>query len=161
VVNFFKIFLKDANQKAIEKLSTILLSINSLESSLSGLDDEGLRRRSLDLRKTVLGGASLESVLPESFALVRESAKRTLGQRAFDSQLLGGIVLWQGKVAEMKTGEGKTLAATMPAYLHGLTGKGVHVVTVNDYLAQRDAVWMGQIFHLLGLSLSGRHYLRY
>jgi len=154
VVNFFKIFLKDANQKAIEKLSTILLSINSLESSLSGLDDEGLRRRSLDLRKTVLGGASLESVLPESFALVRESAKRTLGQRAFDSQLLGGIVLWQGKVAEMKTGEGKTLAATMPAYLHGLTGKGVHVVTVNDYLAQRDAVWMGQIFHLLGLKVS-------
>lgn len=154
MVNFFKIFLKDANQKAIEKLSTILLSINSLESSLSGLDDEGLRRRSLDLRKTVLGGASLESVLPESFALVRESAKRTLGQRAFDSQLLGGIVLWQGKVAEMKTGEGKTLAATMPAYLHGLTGKGVHVVTVNDYLAQRDAVWMGQIFHLLGLKVS-------
>ena len=117
------------------------------------LDAQAVRSKSLGLKKGVESGESLDKVLPEAFALIREAAKRTLNQRHFNSQVLGGVVLSQGKIAEMKTGEGKTLAATMPAYLHGLTGKGVHIVTVNDYLAQRDTVWMGQIYHFLGLKV--------
>jgi len=153
VINFLKTIFKDANQKAVEKLLPLLALVNEREGFLTELDDQGIKSKSLELKKRVESGEPLDGVLPEAFAMVREAAKRTLNQRHFDSQVLGGIVLSQGKIAEMKTGEGKTLAATMPAYLHGLTGKGVHIVTVNDYLAQRDTVWMGQIYHFLGLKI--------
>ena len=132
----------------------ILKKINSLEPSLTGLTDIQLKDKSEELKRSVKDGGNFEEALPLAFALVREASKRTLGQRHFDVQLIGGIVLNQGKVAEMLTGEGKTLAATAPAYLNALSGKGVHVITVNDYLARRDAVWMGQIYNALGLSIS-------
>ncbi|MEW5805408.1 MAG: preprotein translocase subunit SecA [Patescibacteria group bacterium] len=152
---FFRKFFKDANQKAIEKLLPLVELVNQQEKDLASLSDQEIKQKSLTLKGQVQSGKEkdLGAVLPEAFTLVREAAKRTLGQRHFDVQVLGGIVLSQGKIAEMKTGEGKTLAATLPAYLHGLTGKGVHIVTVNDYLAQRDAVWMGQIYYFLGLSV--------
>lgn len=131
----------------------IIKSINFLEPELEKLNDEELKKRSLDLRVTVQNSGGLDEALVEAFALVREAAKRNLNQRHFDVQLIGGIVLHQGKIAEMMTGEGKTLAATCPAYLNSLSGKGVHVVTVNDYLARRDAIWMGQIYNALGMSV--------
>ena len=127
--------------------------INALEPEYEALDADGLRRAAGELRLRVEKGESLDSVLCEAFALVREAAKRTLGQRHFDVQLIGGMVLHQGKIAEMKTGEGKTLAATLPSFLNALTGKGVHVVTVNDYLARRDAEWMGAVHRALGLEV--------
>ena len=127
--------------------------INALEPEYEPLDADGLRRAAGELRLRVEKGESLDSVLCEAFALVREAAKRTLGQRHFDVQLIGGMVLHQGKIAEMKTGEGKTLAATLPSFLNALTGKGVHVVTVNDYLARRDAEWMGAVHRALGLEV--------
>lgn len=154
MLGIFKNFFKDANQTAIEKLLPILSLINNQEAVLSSLSDDELEKKSLALKDSLVGGKDLQAITSEAFALVREAAKRTLKQRHFDSQILGGLVLAQGKIAEMKTGEGKTLAATLPVYLHGLTGKGAHVITVNDYLAQRDAVWMGQIYHFLGLSVS-------
>ena len=124
--------------------------INKLESKYSSLKIKICQANRF--LKERLKKESLDKILPDAFAVVRESAKRILGQRHFDVQLIGGIVLHEGNVAEMKTGEGKTLVATAPVYLNALTGKGVHVVTVNDYLAQRDAGWMGQIYHFLGLS---------
>jgi preprotein translocase subunit SecA len=129
--------------------------INAAESGVVNLSGEELKKRSADLKERIRKGElSLEDALVDAFTLVRETAKRNLGQRHYDVQLIGGIALFEGKISEMATGEGKTLAATAPAYLHGLTGKGVHVITVNDYLAQRDAVWMGQIYDALGLSVS-------
>lgn len=128
--------------------------INSLESNYEKLNDEELRAASLKLKEEVKEGKAFEDALPDAFAMVREAAKRTLKQRHFDVQLVGGMVLHEGKIAEMMTGEGKTLAATSPAYLNALQGNGVHVVTVNDYLAKRDAIWMGQIYHALGLSVA-------
>ncbi len=119
--------------------------INELEARYAPLSPDELRGASTDLRQRVANGETLDAVLPEAFALVREAAKRTLGQRHYDVQLIGGMVLHQGKIAEMKTGEGKTLVATLPSFLNALAGKGVHVVTVNDYLARRDAEWMGAI----------------
>jgi preprotein translocase subunit SecA len=127
--------------------------INALEPELEKLSDDELRARTEDFRKQVADGASVDDLLVPAFATVREAAKRTLGQRHFDVQLIGGMVLHEGAIAEMKTGEGKTLVATLPVYLNSLTGKGVHVVTVNDYLAKRDAEWMGQIYRFLGLSV--------
>jgi preprotein translocase subunit SecA len=133
----------------------IVESINALEQGVVNLSDEDIKNKSEFLKSRIKDGEiSVEDALPEAFALVREVSKRTLGQRHYDVQLIGGIVISEGKIAEMVTGEGKTLAATAPAYLHGLTGKGVHVITVNDYLAQRDAVWMGQIYNALGLSVA-------
>ena len=129
-------------------------AINALEPEVSALSDEALRARSAEFRIRAAGGESLDKLLPEAYATVREAAGRTLGQRHFDVQLIGGIVLHQGTIAEMKTGEGKTLAATLPVYLNALEGKGAHVVTVNDYLAQRDAAWMGEIYTFLGLTVS-------
>ncbi|MCX7616327.1 MAG: preprotein translocase subunit SecA [Patescibacteria group bacterium] len=138
----------------LKKYRSWVKKINDLEKEVSFLSDEELKKKSLDLKEKIqLKKVSLEEALPQAFALVREAAKRTLGQRHYDVQLMGGIALFEGKIAEMATGEGKTLAATAPAYLYGLTGKGVHVVTVNDYLAQRDAVWMGQIYNFLGLTV--------
>ncbi|MCX6702666.1 MAG: preprotein translocase subunit SecA, partial [Candidatus Wolfebacteria bacterium] len=131
--------------------SPVVDKINYFEPEFEKLSDEGLRERSGKLKTAVSEGVDLDSVLPEAFALVREVSKRTLKQRHFDVQLMGGIALHEGKIAEMRTGEGKTLAATAPAYLNALTGRGVHVITVNDYLARRDAVWMGQSYDALGL----------
>ncbi len=128
--------------------------INSLETGYEKLGNEELRAKSLELREKIKNGTSTDEALPEAFAMVREAAKRTLKQRHFDVQLVGGMALHEGKIAEMMTGEGKTLAATSPAYLNALTGEGVHVVTVNDYLAKRDAIWMGQIYDLLGLTVA-------
>jgi preprotein translocase subunit SecA len=145
--SFFKKFFGEYDFEPLIK------SINSLEPELEKLTDEELKGKSLDLKKTVQNGKSLDDSLVEAFALVREAAKRTLNQRHFDVQLIGGIVLHQGKIAEMLTGEGKTLAATAPVYLNALSGRGVHVITVNDYLARRDTVWMGQIYYALGLSI--------
>jgi preprotein translocase subunit SecA len=128
-------------------------AINALEPELEILSDDALRARTDDFRKQIADGADLDSLLAPAFATVREAAKRTLGQRHFDVQLIGGMVLHEGRIAEMKTGEGKTLVATLPVYLNALTGRGVHVVTVNDYLAQRDAAWMGRVYEFLGLKV--------
>ncbi|MGD9615734.1 MAG: preprotein translocase subunit SecA [Alphaproteobacteria bacterium] len=142
-----------ANDRYIKSLRPLVDRINELEPELEKLSDEALRARTAEFKQRLRDGAELDDLLIEAFATVREAAKRTLGQRHFDVQLMGGIVLHRGMIAEMKTGEGKTLVATLPVYLNALAGKGVHVVTVNDYLAKRDAEWMGQIYRLLGLSV--------
>src|SRR3989344_4825609 len=152
-MNFlFKIF-GDANERYLRDLKPIVEKINFHEADFMSLDLPGLKKKTGELKEQLKNGKTLDEILPEAFALAREAAKRTLGQRHFDEQLMGGIVLHQGKIAEMKTGEGKTLAATLAAYLNALSDKGVYVVTVNDYLARRDVVWMGQIYYLLGLSV--------
>jgi preprotein translocase subunit SecA len=142
----------DANEKYLKSIQPIVAQINNLEPKFEGFSNEELKEQTSKFRERLKQGETLDNILPEAFAAVRESAKRTLNQRHFDVQLIGGIVLYQGKIAEMKTGEGKTLAATLAIYLNAIEGKGVHVVTVNDYLAKRDTVWMGQIYDLLGLS---------
>lgn len=141
----------DANERYLKKIQPIVEKINSLEKEFEGFSNEKLKEKTREFKEELKKGKTLDDILPEAFALVREAAKRTLKQRHFDVQLMAGIVLHQGKIAEMKTGEGKTLAATLPLYLNALEGKGCHLVTVNDYLAKRDTVWMGQIYHLLGL----------
>ena len=153
-------FLSNINNKIFSKESVflkegrdIVTEINALEAKFASLEDKELPLETAGLKERILKGETFDDILPEAFALVREAAKRTLGQRHYDVQLLGGIVLHKGAIAEMKTGEGKTLVATLPAYLNALSGKGVHVVTVNDYLSRRDAVWMGQIYNALGLSV--------
>ena len=143
----------DANEHYLKKLEPVVKKINSLEKEFESFSNEKLKEKTRELRERLKKGETLDSILPEAFAQVREAAKRVLGQRHFDVQIIGGIVLHQGKIAEMKTGEGKTLAATLPLYLNALEGKGAHLVTVNDYLARRDTVWMGQIYHALGLSV--------
>ncbi|MBI1205680.1 MAG: preprotein translocase subunit SecA [Azospirillum sp.] len=142
-----------ANQRAVKALAKPVLTINGLEAEVEKLTDDALRGRTDWLRKRAADGEPLDDLLPDAFATVREAAKRVLGQRHFDVQLMGGVVLHQGKIAEMKTGEGKTLVATLAVYLNALQGKGVHVVTVNDYLAHRDSEWMGRIYRFLGLSV--------
>jgi preprotein translocase subunit SecA len=141
-----------ANDRYLKRLQKQVEAINAIEAEFEALDDDALRARTLEFRKRLADGESLDDVLVEAFATVREAAKRTLGQRHFDVQLLGGMILHNGMISEMKTGEGKTLVATLPVYLNALEGKGVHVVTVNDYLAQRDSAWMGQIYNFLGLT---------
>ena len=148
---FSKIF-KSGNQQVLDKIKPLIVEINSRESSLLSLNDQDFKEKTHSLKKQVLGGEKLEKLIPESFSLVREAANRVLGERHFDVQLAGGIILHQGKIAEMKTGEGKTLVSTLPAFLNSLTGKGVHIVTVNDYLAKRDSAWMGKVFNFLGVS---------
>jgi len=143
----------DANEKFIKSLKPVVEKINSLEEETAKLGSEELKLQTEELKKRLKAGETLDDILPNAFALVREAAKRTLKQRHFDVQLVGGIVLHQGKIAEMKTGEGKTLTATLPLYLNALEEKGCHLVTVNDYLSRRDAVWMGQIYYALGLSV--------
>jgi preprotein translocase subunit SecA len=142
-----------ANDRKLKKYWPVVEKINALEPEVAALSDAALRARTEDFRARINAGAPLDELIPEAFATVREAAKRTLGQRHFDVQLIGGMVLHEGRIAEMKTGEGKTLVATLPVYLNALTGKGVHVVTVNDYLAKRDAAWMGVIYEFLGLSV--------
>lgn len=145
--------LFDDNAREIKRLKKIVDVINSLEPEIKALSDEALRSKTEEFKERITRGETLDDLLPEAFAVVREASSRVLGMRPFDVQLMGGIVLHQGRIAEMKTGEGKTLVATMPAYLNALTGKGVHIVTVNDYLAKRDSEWMGGIFRFLGLSV--------
>ncbi len=142
-----------SNDRKVGKYAGRVAEINALEDGLAGLSDEALKARTAEFREQLAKGRPLDDLLAPAFATVREAAKRTLGQRHFDVQLIGGMVLHEGRIAEMKTGEGKTLVATLPVYLNALTGKGVHVVTVNDYLARRDAGWMGQIYSFLGLSV--------
>ncbi len=142
-----------ANDRRIRSYQPRVDEINALENEIAALSDEALKARTAEFKKQLAEGADLDDLLVPAFATVREAAKRTLGQRHFDVQLIGGMILHEGKIAEMKTGEGKTLVATLPVYLNALTGKGVHVVTVNDYLAKRDAEWMGQIYGFLGLAV--------
>ncbi|HTV36870.1 MAG TPA: preprotein translocase subunit SecA, partial [Xanthobacteraceae bacterium] len=142
-----------SNDRRIRTYRARVEAINALEAELVGLSDEALRARTEEFRKELADGKSLDDILIPAFATVREAAKRTLGQRHFDVQMIGGMVLHEGRIAEMKTGEGKTLVATLPVYLNALAGRGVHVVTVNDYLAGRDAEWMGQIYKFLGLTV--------
>jgi preprotein translocase subunit SecA len=141
------------HERDVKRMLPVVATINVFEPAMQALDDESLRGKTDELRKRVADGAEIDEVLPEAFAVCREAARRTLGMRHFDVQLIGGMVLHDGKIAEMATGEGKTLVATLPAYLNALTGKGVHIVTVNDYLAKRDAQWMGPLYHALGLSV--------
>ncbi|HSA78872.1 MAG TPA: DEAD/DEAH box helicase, partial [Nitrospirota bacterium] len=141
------------NDRVLKRIQSLVDKINALEGGMSSLSDEQLRAKTSELKKRLEGGETLDDILPDAFAVVREASKRVLGMRHFDVQLIGGIVLHEGKIAEMKTGEGKTLVATLPVYLNSLTGKGVHVVTVNDYLARRDAQWMGPIYNFLGLTV--------
>ncbi len=148
---FSKIF-KSSNQHILDKLKPLIVEINNRESLLTSLKDHEFKEKTHLLKKMVLGGEKMEKLIPESFSLVREAAKRVLNERHFDVQLAGGIILHQGKIAEMKTGEGKTLVSTLPAFLNSLSGKGVHIVTVNDYLAKRDSAWMGKVFSFLGIS---------
>ena len=145
-------FFGSANDRRVKGYQSRVNAINALEPELATLSDEALKARTAEFRKQLADGKTLDDILVPAFATVREAAKRTLGQRHFDVQLIGGMVLHEGDIAEMKTGEGKTLVATLAVYLNALAGKGVHVVTVNDYLARRDADWMGQIYSFLGLT---------
>ncbi|MFL2887599.1 MAG: preprotein translocase subunit SecA [Pelagibacteraceae bacterium] len=146
-----KIF-KSGNQQELDKIKPLVNEINAKEKEVNHLKDSEFKEKTQELKKRVSDGESLDSVIPQSFALVREAAKRVLGERHYDVQLAGGIILHKGKIAEMKTGEGKTLVSTLPAYLNSLSNKGVHIVTVNDYLAKRDSEWMGEIYNFLGVS---------
>lgn len=143
----------NSSEHLVKSFSPVVSKINGLEKEYEKLDDEAVKQKTLELKGRLVNGESEEDVLPEAFALVREASKRTLGLRHFDVQLIGGLALFKGNISEMRTGEGKTLVATLPLYLRALRGEGVHLVTVNDYLSRRDAVWMGQVFDFLGLSV--------
>jgi preprotein translocase subunit SecA len=153
IMAIFNKLFGNANEKYLKNLQSLVDKINGLEKEFEGFSDEKLKDKTKEFKDRLKNGEALDSLLSEAFAVVREASKRTLDQRHYDCQLIGGIVLHQGKIAEMKTGEGKTLAATLPLYLNALEGKGCHLVTVNDYLARRDTVWMGQIYHALGLTV--------
>ncbi len=152
-MGFIDVLLGNTSSSRIKKLRPMLNAVNGYEASIKALSDEQLRAKTTEFKERLKKGDTLDSLLPEAYAVVREAAVRTIGQRHYDVQVLGGIVLHQGRIAEMKTGEGKTLVATLPSYLNALEGKGVHIVTVNDYLAKRDAQWMGKIHRFLGLTV--------
>src|SRR5882724_6670393 len=141
------------NERELKRLWPIVEQINQLGPALKELSDDQLRAKTAEFKERVAGGEPLDDLLPEAFAVVREASERVLGMRHFDVQLIGGMVLHSGRIAEMKTGEGKTLVATLPVYLNALSGRGVHVVTVNDYLARRDSEWMGRLYRFLGMSV--------
>src|SRR5215468_539999 len=153
IAGLAKSIFGSANDRYVRGLGKYVDAVNALESNIQALTDDELKSQTELFRQRLDDGESLDSLLPEAFATVREAAIRTLGQRHYDVQLMGGVVLHRGAISEMKTGEGKTLVATLAVYLNALEGKGVHVVTVNDYLARRDAEWMGQIYRFLGLSV--------
>src|SRR5574341_985633 len=171
MASFDKILTKvfgSSNERFLKSIRAVIEEINAFEPEIEKLSDDQLRERTVQFKARIQDAVRdardkddrkyrereiLKEILPEAFAIVREASKRTTGMRHFDVQLIGGLVLHQGKIAEMRTGEGKTLVATLPAYLNALTGRGVHVVTVNDYLASRDAEWMGQIYRFLGLEV--------
>ena len=152
-MSIFKKIFKSYSEKEVKRVMPIVDKINGLEEEISKLSDGELRAKTDDFKEQLKNGKTLDDILPEAFAVVREASKRVLGMRHFDVQLIGGIILHQGRIAEMKTGEGKTLVATLPVYLNALEGKGVHVITVNDYLAKRDSEWMGKLYKFLGLSV--------
>ncbi len=152
-MSFFTRLLGDPNERELKRIRPIVERINTLEDEIHALSDSDLKAMTGEFKQELENGASLDDILPEAFAVVRETSQRVLGMRHFDVQLIGGVVLHEGKIAEMRTGEGKTLVATLPSYLNALTGKGVHIVTVNDYLAQRDRNWMGKIHEFLDLSV--------
>src|SRR5437773_9798085 len=141
------------NERELKRLRPIVAEVNALEPTIKALSDEQLRKKTAEFRERFKNGETLDDLLPEAFAVVRQAGRRVLNMRHFDVQLIGGAGLHKGKIAEMKTGEGQTLAATLPAYLNALDGKGVHVVTVNDYLARRDSEWMGRIYRFLGMTV--------
>src|SRR6266446_2737287 len=141
------------NERELKRLRPLVAEIGALEPSIQALSDDQLRAKTAEFRARIAQGETLDDLLVEAFAVVREAGKRVLNMRHFDVQLIGGAVLHKGKIAEMKTGEGKTLVATLPAYLNALSGRGVHVVTVNDYLAKRDSEWMGRIYRALGIQV--------
>ncbi len=153
MLGFIKRFLGDNNDKEIARLRPVVEQINALEPQMQSLTDDKLAGSTVKFKERLAAGETLDDILPEAFAVAREASRRVLGMRHFDVQLMGGICLHQGKIAEMRTGEGKTLVATLPVYLNALTGKGVHMVTVNDYLARRDSEWMGRLYRFLGLSV--------
>src|ERR671933_77190 len=153
LANLLTRILRMGEGRKVKALQMGVDAVSALAPVMEQLSDAELRAKTDEFRERLDGGETLDDVLHEAFAVVREASRRTLGMRPFDVQVMGGIVLHEGKIAEMKTGEGKTLAATMPVYLNALSGKGVHVVTVNDYLARRDANWMGEIYELLGLTV--------
>ena len=152
-LNILKKIFKTSNERKLLEIQPLVQKINSLEPDIQKLSDQELKNKTQEFKKRIKNGENLNKILPEAFACVREASIRTTGQRHFDVQLLGGIILHQGNISEMKTGEGKTLVATLPAYLNSLTEKGVHVVTVNDYLAKRDSEWMSKIYNFLGVSV--------
>jgi preprotein translocase subunit SecA len=149
---FRKIF-GSTSDRELKKMRPVVAEINELEAATAALSDDALRQKTPEFRERIDRGAALDDLLPEAFAAAREAGRRALGMRHFDVQLIGGYALHKGMIAEMKTGEGKTLVATLPAYLNALGGKGVHVVTVNDYLATRDSEWMGQLYRFMGLQV--------
>ena len=157
VLGLLKKVFGTRNDREVKRIQVLVDHINLLESSISELSDDQLQAKTGEFKDKLKKGMALDDILPEAFAVVRETGIRTLKMRHFDAQLIGGVVLHEGKIAEMKTGEGKTLAATLPIYLNSLEGKGSHVVTVNDYLAKRDSDWMGTIYEFLGLTV-GRVY---
>ncbi|MCM1441299.1 MAG: preprotein translocase subunit SecA, partial [Roseburia sp.] len=141
------------SEREVRRVIPIVDKIESMEPELEKLPDEELKAKTSEFKQRLTEGETLDDILPEAYAVVREASKRTIGLRHFRVQLIGGVILHQGRITEMRTGEGKTLVSTLPAYLNALEGKGVHIVTVNDYLAKRDAEWMGQIHEFLGLSV--------
>ena len=150
---FWKRLFGDENLAALRAAEPIVQAAGAHEESMKALQDAALGGKTQEFKRRLQAGETLDKLAPEAFAAVREASRRTLGQRHFDVQLIGGMILHRGGISEMRTGEGKTLVATLPAYLNALEGKGVHIVTVNDYLSRRDAVWMGQVYHALGLSV--------
>lgn len=152
-LQFLSKIFGSANSRQLKKLSRNVTKINVYEDAFAALSDEELQAKTSEFKQRYDNGADLDTLLPEAFAVVREAGKRTVGMRHFDVQMIGGIALHEGNIAEMKTGEGKTLVATLAAYLNGLTGEGVHIVTVNDYLAKRDANWMRPLYEFLGLTV--------
>ena len=152
-VNIFRKIVGTRNGRILKKLRKVVSQINALEPEYEALSDEALQAKTVEFQKRIADGETLESIRVEAFAVVREASKRVYSMRHFDAQMKGGLILHEGKIAEMRTGEGKTLTATLPTYLNALSGKGVHVVTVNDYLASRDADWSRKLFSFLGLTV--------
>ncbi len=153
LTNVVKKIFGTQNERELKTIYPIVEKINSMESSLASLSDEALKQKTKEFQDRIQNGEHLDSILPEAFAVCREGSKRCLGMRHYDVQLIGAMALHRGRIAEMRTGEGKTLVATLACYLNALTKRGVHVITVNDYLAKRDAEWMGKLYTFLGLSV--------
>ena len=151
-LNFLSKFIKSSNQKELDRIAKIVEKVNSFESIINKIADEEFPKKTIELKERLNKGENINDILPEAFALVREASKRTRNERHYDVQIIGGVVLHEGKIAEMRTGEGKTLTISLAAYLNALPGKGVHIVTVNDYLAKRDSQEMGEIYKFLGLT---------
>ena len=152
-MGFMEKIFGDLNEKEVKRIGKIVDKVEALDEQMQALSDEELRGKTAEFRQRIADGETLDDLLPEAFAVCREGAWRSLGMKHFRVQLIGGVVLHEGRIAEMKTGEGKTLVATLAAYLNALDGKGVHVVTVNDYLAKRDMEWMGKLYTFLGMSV--------